>query len=284
MKLSACVIAQNEERVIERCLASLSFADEIIVVDGGSTDRTVAIAAGHPRTRVVAQAFAGFTAQRNRALGEAKGHWVFFLDADEEASPELAERLKAIAAEDPGKHPHCYSIRREEYFLGRHLTAGPGNPSHQWRFFKRENVRFEGGVHEYPRFEGPVGLIEAPIHHWPGLGIDKFIAKMNHYTSLEALDRFSQGQRTTLTHAVLTFFSTFLKNGIRYGGFYNGREGFILVLLESISRVVRHLKLWLLWQVHDGGIKMDLGMKLPQPGSRKAPAAAELDKPTWEKQ
>ena len=163
--------------------------------------------------------------------------------------------------------------------MGRHLKAGPGNPSHQWRFFKRSKVVFTGDVHEYPQFEGGIGLVEDPIHHWPDLGIDKFIQKMNHYTSLEALDRFSQGNRTSLTHAVATFFTTFLKNGIRYGGFKNGSEGFVLTLLESVSRTVRHLKLWLLWQVHDGKIKMDLGFTLPQPGSKKPPRAEELNKP-----
>ena len=159
LKITACIIAQNEEKAIGRALRSLSFADEIIVVDGGSTDQTVAISESFSKVKVVKQLFQGFTAQRNRALKESSGQWVFFLDADEEASAPLAKRLVEIAKEDPSKHPHCYSVRREEFFLGKHLSYGPGNPSFQWRYFKKEKVTFEGAVHEYPKFEGAVGEI-----------------------------------------------------------------------------------------------------------------------------
>jgi len=280
VKISACVIAQNEERSLGRCLQSLTFADEIIVVDGGSVDNTVQVAQQYGR--VVQQKFTGFTAQRNRALLEAKGDWVFFLDSDEEASPELARRLKTIAGESLNQHPNCYSIRREEYFLGQKLNFGPGNPSHQWRFFKRAGVSFEGQVHEFPVFQGGIGILEEPIHHWPDLAIDRFLVKMNHYTSLEAYDRFSQGQRTSLAHAVFTFFSTFLKNGVRYQGFRNGKVGLVLVLLESISRTVRHLKLWTYWQVYDGRLKVNLGFSLPAPGSVKAASQEQLERPQWQ--
>lgn len=280
-KLSACVIAFNEERAIERALRSLGFADEIVVIDAGSTDRTPELAKKLAH-KVVTHPWSGFAKQRNVGLDHCTGDWVFFLDADEEASSGLGERLRKIASEPQGSHPNCYSIRRDEFFLGRELKHGPGNPSFQWRFFKRSGVRFEGEVHEYPRFDGPIGMItDVSIAHWPSLGIDRFLNKLNHYTTLEALDRFAQGQRTTLFHAAGTFFSTFLKNGVRYRGFLNGKEGFVLTLLEAFSRVVRHLKLWVLWQVHEGKLKIDLGMKLPQPGSARAPAKAELEREVW---
>jgi glycosyltransferase involved in cell wall biosynthesis len=281
--ITACVITRNEEHVIERCLRSLKFADEIVVVDAGSTDRTTELAR-QLGAKVVTQAWRGFAPQRNTGLDQSSHPWVFFLDADEEATPELGARLRRIAEGSPADHPNCYSIKRIEYFLGRRLDHGPGNPSFQWRFFKKQGVRFEGEVHEFPNFAGAVGLIDdAAIHHLPDLGIDRFLSKLNHYTTLEALDRFGQGQRTTLAHAVLTFFSTFAKNGIRYGGLRNGKEGFVLTLLESFSRVVRHLKLWVFWQVHDGRIKMNLGVRLPEPGSVRPPSRAELERPVWEK-
>ncbi|MEW6057816.1 MAG: glycosyltransferase family 2 protein [Bdellovibrionota bacterium] len=280
-RISACVIAYNEDRSIARCLNSLRFADEIIVIDGLSTDRTVEISKSIA-TKVVQARWEGFAKQRNRALSEASGEWVFFLDADEEASLDLGGVLCKIAQGDLSEHPNCYSIKRIEYFLGKRLEYGPGNPSYQWRFFKREGVRFEGDVHEYPRFDGPVGLIsDAAIHHWPSLGIDRFLNKLNHYTTLEALDRFALGQRTTLFHAFGTFFTTFLKNGVRYRGLLNGRAGLVLTLLESISRVVRHLKLWVFWQVYEGRMKLDLGLSLPKPGSRSAPTREDLERPLW---
>jgi len=279
--ISACVISRNEERSIERCLKSLSFADEIIVIDACSTDNTPEIAK-RLATKVLTKAWSGFAPQRNACLDAATGDWVFFLDADEEASEGLAKILRKIASEQATAHPNCYSIKRIEYFLGKELHYGPGNPSFQWRFFKRAGVRFEGGVHEFPRFEGAVGLItDSAIHHWPSLNIDRFLNKLNHYTTLEAIDRFGQGQRTTLLHAFGTFFSTFLKNGIRYRGFWNGKEGVVLTVLESISRVVRHLKLWVLWQVYEGKIRIDLGIPLPQPGSTRAHKKSELEPPVW---
>lgn len=279
--ISAFVIAYNEENSIARCIKSLKFADEVIVVDAFSTDRTATIAEENG-AKVIQNSWSGFASQRNVGLKACRGRWVFFLDADEEADEELGNLLRKISRSDLSEHPQCYSIKREEYFLGKRLRFGPGNPSHQWRFFKRECVSFEGEIHEYPRFDGSVGEIRScGIQHWPDLGIDRFLRKMNHYTTLEALDRFGQGQRTSLLHSGATFFSTFFKNGIRYQGFRNGREGFILVILESFSRVVRHLKLWTYWQVYEGKLKMNLPVRLPLPGSVKAPAAESIDKPSW---
>ena len=283
-RISACVITYNEERALERCLNSLKFVDEIVVIDAFSGDRTAEIARAHA-SKVVQSKWAGFTRQRNIGLENCTGDWVFFLDADEEATPELAARLRQIANDDLTEHPNCYSIKRIEYFLGKELNYGPGNPSFQWRFFKRTGVRFEGEVHEYPRFEGNIGLInDAAILHWPDLSIDRFLNKLNHYTTLEAVDRFAMGQRTTLWHAVGTFFSTFLKNGIRYRGLLNGKEGFILTLLESFSRVVRHLKLWVFWQVYEGRLKISLPIELPKPGSARAPTKAELERAVWQQE
>ena len=255
--VTACVITRNEEKTIERALSSLTWADELVVIDAYSTDRTVAIAQKFTN-KIYSNEWKGFTDQRNFALANCNADWVFFLDSDEEASVDLGKQLLKIAQDDPSRHPNCYSIKRIEYFLGKELHFGPGNPSHQWRFFKRKGVRFEGEVHEFPRFEGGVGAIEEPIYHNPNLGIDRFLVKLNHYTTLEALDRFGMGQRTSLLHAFGTFFTTFIKNGIRYRGLLNGKEGFVLTVLESVSRVVRHLKLWTFWKVYEGKIKIDL--------------------------
>lgn len=278
MLISACVITRNEEHLIERCLASLSFADEIIVIDAISVDSTASRAKKFT-SKIISSPWKGFTVQRNLALDHAQANWVFFLDSDEQASIELGQRLKKIAQDQLDTHPNCYSIKRIEYFLGKELKFGPGNPSYQWRFFKKENVRFTGDVHEYPKFEGPIGLIEEPIHHYRDLAIERFLNKLNHYTTLEALDRFKQGEHTSLPHAIGTFFTTFLKNGIRYKGFLNGKEGLVLTLLESISRVIRHLKLWVFWQVYKGKIKIDLGFKLPEPGSVSPPPYSEIERP-----
>jgi glycosyltransferase involved in cell wall biosynthesis len=276
--ITACIISKNEEASIERAIRSLNGISDVLVVDAHSQDTTVEIAQ-RCGARVLQNAWTGFTDQRNFALKEAKGNWVFFLDADEAATPELIAALKKIDEGHEVDHPHCYSIKRVEFFLGKELNYGPGNPSYQWRFFKKSKVHFVGEVHEYPKFEGPIGTVkDAAIYHWPNLSVERFLTKLNHYTTLEALDRFAQGQRTSLFHAFFTFFTTFLKNGIRYRGFLNGRVGFVLVLLESFSRVVRHLKLWTYWQVYEKKLSIVLSVRLPEPGSRKAIASSELNK------
>ena len=194
--LSACIITKNEERTIARAINSVRFADEIVVIDAYSSDKTVEIATQNG-AKVFQNAWAGFAAQRNFGLEHCQGKWVFFLDADEAASPDLGAELEKISREDVAKHPNCYSIKRVEYFLGKELHYGPGNPSFQWRFFKKNEVKYFGEVHEYPKFEGGVKTITLPIYHNPNLNVERFLNKLNHYTTLEALDRFGQGQRTT---------------------------------------------------------------------------------------
>lgn len=244
--LSAIVIAKNEERLIERAVTSLRFADEIVVVDAESSDQTAQIAKGLG-ARVVTRAWTGFADQKNFAMEQARGPWIFALDADEAASPELGIMARKIVESYKAGNPVCYRVRREEYFLGRHLTGGPGNPSFQERLFLKEWVYYQGHVHEFPLIRsnapGGYGLIQEPIHHNPTFNTDRFLGKMNHYTTLEAKDRFSRGQRTSLFHAVGTFFTTFFKNYVSYRGYRNGWQGVILIFLESTSRSIRHFKI-----------------------------------------
>lgn len=287
IRLSACIITRNEEAFIERCIQSVHFADEVIVIDAESSDQTRTIAEGLG-AKVHTNPWKGFSHQRNLCLEHAKGDWVFFIDADEEASKELGAELRQwISLNDRFQasglfFPHCFSVRREEFFLGRHLKYGPGNPSFQWRFFRKNAVRFVGDVHEYPQFEGPIGaLSKGFLNHNPHLNVDRFLKKLNHYTTLEALDRFQQGQRTSLFHAVFTFWTTLFKNGIRYQGFRNGKEGWILIILESFSRVVRHLKLWTYWRIHDQELKIRLDHPLPPPGTTPKPAGEIFQRKTW---
>jgi glycosyltransferase involved in cell wall biosynthesis len=259
--LSVCLISKNEAHAIARALTSIrrEFGSiDIIVVDAESIDATTNIAK-HMDARVFTKPWTGFAEARNFALAQATTEWVLFVDCDEAIEEGFAAKWTALNATNKNL-PNCFSVRRREFFLGRELYFGPGNPSHQWRLFRRSAVRFVGAVHEYPEFDGPIGSIESTgLLHWVQpdeptapenvfQDVVRFLNKMNHYTTLEALERFAQGQTTTLWHAFFTFFSTILKNGISYQGFRNGKEGVVLILLEAFSRTVRHLKLWVLWR------------------------------------
>lgn len=244
--ISALVLTSNEEAHIARCLTSLTWCDEIVIVDSMSTDKTksIACAPGAPwasKLKWLERAWDGFKNQRNYSLDQAASDWVLVVDADEEVSPELAKRVETIL-----KNPECkyFKVRRQEYFMGAPINHGIWNPSYQDRFFHKQGVRFVNDIHEYPKYPSPPLEIHEPIHHAPDFGPEKFLYKMNKYTSIEARNRVDQGQRTNLFKITMAFPAMFLKNYFYYGSYKDGAHGLIISVLEGISRAVRHIKMW----------------------------------------
>jgi glycosyltransferase involved in cell wall biosynthesis len=243
--LSIIILTRNEEAAIERCLRSALWADEVLVIDGGSTDGTRSIAERFaPKVRWLERAWTGFRDQRNYGLDSAKNDWVFFLDADEAISDELRNRLQGLLGTAGGPPCKYYKVRRQEYFLGKPVFHGIWNPSYQDRFFFKSGVRFVNEVHEYPAYPSAPQSLHEPIHHWPDFSIEKFLSKMNHYTSIEAKDRYRSGQRTNGFKLLFAFPAMFYKNYFYYGAYKDGFHGFVISLLEGVSRVVRHMKMW----------------------------------------
>ncbi|HUP58055.1 MAG TPA: glycosyltransferase family 2 protein [Bdellovibrionota bacterium] len=241
--VSALVLTRNEERHIARCLESLGWADEVIVVDAESTDRTAELAT-KAGARVITRRWPGFRDQRTFALAEARNDWVLVVDADEACSPELATRIRDLMTAAGGPPHRAYQVRRIEYFLGKPIEYGIWNPSYQDRFFHRAGVKYVNEIHEYPIFPAPPQRIHEPLHHSPLFEPEKFLEKMNKYTSIEARDRVKQGQRTNWFRMVFAFPAMFLKNYFYYGAYKDGMHGFAISILEGISRAVRHVKMW----------------------------------------
>jgi (heptosyl)LPS beta-1,4-glucosyltransferase len=245
--VSAVIITRNEERTMARCLASLAWADEILVVDAESTDRTreICLAPGQPwssRIRLLTRAWTGFREQRNYAITEAAHDWVLVVDSDEECSPELARKVRDILAES---EPHRYhKVRRIEYFLGKAIHYGIWNPSYQDRFFHRKGVAYVNEVHEYPVFPQEPLRIHEPLHHDPAFSVERFLDKMNRYTSIEARDRVRQGKRTNWFRVLFAFPAMFWKNYFYYQARKDGIHGLVISVLEGVSRAVRHSKMW----------------------------------------
>ena len=248
--VSAALITYNEEQKIARCLKSLTWADEIIVIDAHSTDQTRKIcedptAPWADKIRVKTYPWEGFRVQRNRMLAEASHHWILVMDADEECSPELAQKIRSLINDPQNPPPYsAYKIRRIEYFLGKEITAGIWNPSYQDRFFHRKGVQYVNDIHEYPQFPSPPGMIHEPIHHDPTFNVQRFLTKMNTYTTIEAQNRYAQGSRTHVLRLFFAFFAMVYKNFIYYRAYQDGMHGFVISLLEGVSRVVRHIKMW----------------------------------------
>lgn len=265
MKISAFVICKNEEKVITQCLESLKWADELVIVDGFSTDKTLEIAKRYT-DKVLQKEWTNFSDQRNFALKHLTGDWVFYLDADEVASKELLMWIEAFKAKgEKWAHEHSMStpsihplgqpknqnrvdmieIRRWEHFKGKLYKYGANNPSHQWRLFRREGVFFKGEVHEYPIFEGIIRRIEVPILHFPKLNLSEMISKMNRYTTLDAERLYAQGVKRPVQYMFFSGLAMFLKAYFRKQGFRDGILGFILAAMDGGTFFLRQAKLYL---------------------------------------
>jgi glycosyltransferase involved in cell wall biosynthesis len=247
--VSVLIISYNEEKHIARCLTSLTWADEILVIDAESTDQTAQIikdpaAPWASKVRLINRAWEGFQSQRNFAMNTAKNEWVLVVDSDEECTPELAAKIQGFFVSG-GKPPRrAYKVRRIEYFLGKPIHYGIWNPSYQDRFFNRQGVKYVNDIHEYPIFPEPAHDIHEPLLHAPDFAPEKFLEKMNKYTSIEARDRVRNGQRTNVFRMVGAFPAMFLKNYFYYSAYKDGIHGFAISILEGISRAVRHIKIW----------------------------------------
>ncbi len=256
--ISTVVITKNEEKNIARCLTSLMWSDEIVVVDAESVDKTSSIcrdpqAPWAKKINFIQRSWKGFNDQRNFAISQAKNDWLLVLDADEECSVELAQKVTSLLKMPNGPEVRAYKVKRVEYFLGKPIHYGIWNPSYQDRFFNKNGIKYVNEIHEYPVFaeteEKFSVRIHEPIYHCPSFEPHKFLDKMNRYTTIEARDRFNHGQRTNVFRLLFAFPAMFLKNYFYYKAYRDGAHGFIISLLEGVSRVVRHIKIWQLMQM-----------------------------------
>jgi glycosyltransferase involved in cell wall biosynthesis len=187
-KLSAVIVTQNEEKNIGRCLGSLKFADEIVVVDAFSEDRTVEIARAFG-ARVVSRKWDGFATQKQFAIGEAGGEWVLLVDSDEAVSGELAGEIRAVVAKDDAR-PAGFRIRRSNYFLGEPMPFGPWGKDYTLRLFRKTRGAIDARpVHEGVRVDGEVGTLEGPLFHYTHQTLSESFRRLDRYTTLEAVER-----------------------------------------------------------------------------------------------
>jgi glycosyltransferase involved in cell wall biosynthesis len=251
MKLSVIVITKNAAATIRRCLESVAWADEIVVLDSGSTDRTAEICRELGASVHEARDWPGFGPQKNRALALAGGEWVFSLDADEWVTPELGAEIGRAIADPAGKV--AFMMPRRSSFCGRFMAHSGWWPDYVTRVFRRGAARFsEDLVHERLIVDGPTRKLKAPLHHEAMTDLDQMIAKINAYSSAGADSLYRRGRRATLTGAVVRGAWAFLRTYILRLGFLDGREGFMLAVANAEGSYYRYLKLMLLAR-KDGG-------------------------------
>jgi len=245
--LSVAIITRNEAANLPRTLASVRFANEIVIVDSGSTDATAEMAEG-AGARVIVEPWKGFAPQKNSALAHATGDWVLSLDADEEVSSELAREIETLLAAKP--EFSAYRIPRLNHFLGRPLRHGGYWPDPKLRLFRRGMARFEERpVHETMKADCPAGQLRGHLIHRCYPTLDEYIEHMNRYSSiggelLAQSGRTSQAAPTFLWNAIANPAATFLYNYIFRLGFLDGREGLVQHLNHSAYIHWKFVKAW----------------------------------------
>jgi glycosyltransferase involved in cell wall biosynthesis len=243
MTLTAVVITRNEERVIERCLRSLAFCEERLVIDSGSTDRTVELArACGARVQVQAD-WQGFAVQRNRGLALAQGAWTLMVDADEWV-PEPLQQQVLRAVQDP-RHAAFRMPRRSSY-CGQFMRHGGWWPDHVTRLIRTGAARYEGALHERALIDGTVGTLSEPLLHESFRDLEQVLAKVNTYSTWSAQslrqDGRAPGLPTAIGHGVWTFVRTYVVKA----GFLDGRRGFMLAVSNAEGAYYKYVKAMLL--------------------------------------
>jgi len=238
--VSALVIAQNAAGIIGRCVDSLAFADETVVVDGGSSDATREIAAARG-ARILHNPWPGFAAQRRFALAQARHEWVFVCDADAEVTSELAAAVRAVV-ESREEGPRGYRVHRRNQFMGAWVDRGPWTDDWQLRLARRGAVRVtEASVHEGYMVDGPVGKLHPPLNHYTHPSLSESIRRMNVYTSLEARDRAGRRRVGALDAAVApagVFFNYYVAKGCWRAGV----RGYLLAATTAMYKSVLYIK------------------------------------------
>lgn len=236
--LSVIILTFNEEHNIADCLESVRWADEVIVVDSESTDRTVEIAQQYT-PHVFIQPWLGYSGQRNFGLSKASGDWVFFLDADERVTPELRDSIQEVLQHSDVYN--AYSVVNENYFMNRFLKSF--RETHT-RLFRNGTVQYVGDVHEAPVFEGEVGKLRGVILHYSYRNLELYVQKLVKYAGLSAQQRSRQGRKSSSLDLVFRPFFDFVKHYIIKGGFLDGTPGFVFSMTHAYYTFLKYAILY----------------------------------------
>jgi glycosyltransferase involved in cell wall biosynthesis len=244
--LSVILITRNEEANLEDCLASLEgIAQQIVVVDTNSTDRTLEIAQKYSATIAQPPDWPGFGTQKNRALDLAIGDWVLSLDADERLTPAL--RSEILTAIHHSAHVDCFAIPRLSWYCGRFIRHSGWAPDYVNRLFKRGTARFSNDlVHERLIPDGAIAKLNNPMLHYSFRDFSQVLNKIDRYSTASAIQAFAAGKRSNPLKALLHGFWAFFRTYVLKAGFLDGKHGLALAISNGEGSYYRYMKIWLL--------------------------------------
>jgi glycosyltransferase involved in cell wall biosynthesis len=238
--LSVAIITKNEEDRLPECLASVSFADEVVVVDSGSTDRTREIALEFGAV-VYDEPWQGFGRQKQLAIDRCRHDWVLVLDADERVASESQREIGKVLTAGTSV---AYSLPRKNYFCGRWLRHAGWWPDRVVRLFRKDSARMsQRSVHESLEVHGPVGALRHPLIHYANKDLEQTLSKVNHYSSAGANELFARGETASVAKAYLRATWSFFYSYIFRGGFLDRGEGFIMAVSDFMNVFFKYAKL-----------------------------------------
>jgi glycosyltransferase involved in cell wall biosynthesis len=246
--LSVIIITKNESRHITRCLESVAWADEIIVLDSGSVDNTVELCQRYT-DKVFETDWPGFGIQKQRALTKASGDWVLSLDADEWITAELKKEIEQAITQ---VQCHGFEVPRLSTYCGKEIRHGGWWPDYVMRLFQRKHGHFtEDPVHERIIVTGNTAKLNTPLLHESFVDFEEVLNKINHYSSLGAEKHFQAGKKTSLFQAVFKGLWTFFKTYCLKASFLDGQEGLMLAISNAEGAYYKYLKLLFLQNTRD---------------------------------
>lgn len=243
--ISAIIIAKNEEGVIARCLSTLAFCDDILLVDSGSTDRTIDIARRYGARIQMETDWQGPATQRNRGIAGARHNWCLLLDADEWVTDEYRDEILAL---DLGhRQEAAFRTPRLSSYCGQFMHHSGWRPDYVVRLIHRDRARYEGGiVHDHCVVDGSLGTLNQSLMHEPYRSLDQVLDKVNSYSTWGSQDLVRGGGKGSLTRAILHGLWAFVRTYTLRGGFMDGRHGFMLAISNAETTYYKYVKAMLL--------------------------------------
>ena len=260
-RVSATIITLDEAAHIAAAIESVAWADEVIVVDAGSRDETVAIARAQG-ARVVARDWTGYVDQKNYAASLASSDWIFSLDADERVTPALAAEIRTLLASEPPERG--YRVPRVTFHLGRWIRTTDFYPDFQTRLYDRRAARWDGRyVHESVGVDGGVGQLTGELQHYSYRDLHDHLDRINRYTTLAARQMHEGGRRAGVFDLLLHPPAAFLRNYLLRRGVADGAVGLTLSLINAYAVFLKFAKLW--------ELQRNPKTRIPHPASQPRP-------------